>query len=251
MISIYRFAYQIGFMLFILSIQGLNAQADKTKELDNRHLVIKRYHVLTQEFIDLSNAQAKKDSLAMKDATWKDLEGNSVLNMPGPPLPPPAVYPGTKPYVKKLSFHFLVMPKHLIRFAVSNDFEPDSTVTSGISKISKISRDSLVLTEFNYAYFNQSSRKLITDFESSYDIQEIDKTDRKTILGFDCYKIVLHHNFTNQMMELYATEEIKLAYHPVFQEREYLKDFFPLYIRQYNEGSKNLKYTEYKFYEYR
>ena len=37
--------------------------------------------------IDFSKAQEEKDSLAMKDAKWEDLNGNVMPDMPGPPLP--------------------------------------------------------------------------------------------------------------------------------------------------------------------
>ncbi len=203
------------------------------------HFVIKVHSVSTQKFSD--NIETIDSNTERK---W---DGNASSLIPPPPPPPvPAVFD-----TKSRAIHFIIMPKHYTKYAVENDFENDSTTTNGVSEIQKIDRENLKVTRFIPLRFEtyEGHKKTYSDF-TKYKLLEENKKIRKNIAGYDCFQIILDNIQNNMMVEMYVTEQINLNYHPIFNYREILTNYYPLYIKIYNKDFPNDSFDEYKFFKY-
>lgn len=78
----------------------------------------------------------------------------------------------------------------------------------------------------------------------------IDVSDRKIILGFDCFKAIVKqtrvfHNETDvKIFELYVTDEILLPAHAVAMWWNFVIPYCPIEIIEYEEGKKNQFYSK-------
>ena len=63
----------------------------------------------------------------------------------------------------------------------------------------------------------------------------------KKIKGIQCYKVIIDRfgkkseSVINYTYEIYATNKIRETYHPIFGKKEFLKEFYPLYIKRTGE----------------
>lgn len=136
---------------------------------------------------------------------------------------------------------FRSFPNSDIHILINNDtiWRYETTKDKRILEYLRIDNKNGVLT-----YVNPENRsKVFRDFNLFnnniiYTIQE-NTNDRKSILGFDCYKATLSYtdntmedNFKGligkQITEMYVTKDIDLPLHIIFYTSEYLPGFFPL-----------------------
>ena len=79
---------------------------------------------------------------------------------------------------------------------------------------------------------------------------EIDKNDKKYILGYDCIKVIVKQirfssGYTDiQIFELYVTDKIKLPAHVITGWWDMVIDLCPLEIIDYKEGNKKQTYSK-------
>ena len=79
---------------------------------------------------------------------------------------------------------------------------------------------------------------------------EIDKAERKVILGFNCFKSVVkqkrifHEKTDIKIFELYVTDEILLPAHAVSMWWDSVIPYCPLEIIEYDEGKKHQFYCK-------
>lgn len=119
-----------------------------------------------------------------------------------------------------------------------------------------INRDSLTLLNSSILLddvFNRPPQPIKYISSERLPIVSTHKEIRKKINGIDCYKVVLkdlHYRY-GDMVEMYVTEDIKLEYHPQINVKDYLDQFFPLYVKFYNQKMPEDCYSEftYSFYE--
>ena len=85
--------------------------------------------------------------------------------------------------------------------------------------------------------------------DSLYSIEKFNE-DRKTIKGFNCYKIVITKKekdrfvaLGNTIYECYVTDQIKLPFHAVHNIGLFLPNMFPLYIHSSSEKFKGMSET--------
>lgn len=78
------------------------------------------------------------------------------------------------------------------------------------------------------------------------------KDETKTINGYKCYKVVYRFiepenflNFLANTREIWVTETIKCKYHPLINDVEILKKYYPLEIVEYTDELKGML-TSYK-----
>lgn len=149
--------------------------------------------------------------------------------------------PSVLVYKKEYKIHFLVKPKLFIQYKVdcNNNWE--------ITDILKVDRKTLYGTNFNTLSFklreNQLDFKRLT--KNEFEIIEYFKNDKKTICGFECFKIKVKTK--RRVIEMYVTENIELNYNPAFPNQHLLKKFYPLYVKEYLEKYPNDVYKEYIF----
>ena len=104
----------------------------------------------------------------------------------------------------------------------------------------RVDKDSLIGNRIQLQDLSSSPLKIRWFNESDYEVVKTDKLDRKTIHGFDCYKVIIKYKKRPFKWVLYVTEDFKLNYHPIFKHKSLLKEFFPLELNYrhlvYKEG---------------
>jgi hypothetical protein len=143
--------------------------------------------------------------------------------------------------------YFRINPTEYIEFEIIS--KNDSIISEkNISNISMISRDSLLMTIFQidkFKTYDYKFQKPYRDF-SSFKLAKIDKENIKEIGGFSCYEVVLESE--NRKFKMFVTDEIKLNYHPVINDINILKNYYPLYIKVTDKNyPEDVKFTEYRF----
>lgn len=227
-------------LIFILLL-NLTMFGQKKEEFKDvyGHFVIKLHSVSTQK---ISDALKAEDSIIEKK--WN---GNVPPLTPAPPHLPESVAFD----IQNSAIHLIIMPEHYTQYTIQNDFESDTTATYGVLDVIKINRENLNVTKFVPLRFEiyKSHPKTYSDF-SSYNLIKENREIKRKIAGYDCFQIILNNVKNKMMVEMYVTEEINLNYHPIFNYREILSNYYPLYVKIYDEDFPNDSYDEYKFYKY-
>lgn len=104
--------------------------------------------------------------------------------------------------------------------------------------------------QMKYSSIDWNSKRINNDtWKVSYSY-EIDKTDRKMILGFDCFKSIVkqkrifHEETDIKIFELYVTDEIILPAHAILMWWDLVIPYCALEIIEYDEGKKQQSYIE-------
>ena len=215
------------FLTFVL-IYNVTSQTTESYEKNIGEFIIKVTDEVTQDYADID--ESRTDSIWNKTNPKFD---NSDFVVPKTP--------SVLVYKKEYKIHFLVKPKQYIQHKV------DCNNNGEISNILKVDRKTLYGTNFNLYSFRLKENQL--DFkrhtENEFEIVEYFKNDKKTICGFECYKIKVKTK--RRIIEMYVTENIELNYNPAFPNQHLLKKFYPLYVKEYLENYPNDVYKEYIF----
>lgn len=92
-------------------------------------------------------------------------------------------------------------------------------------------------------FYNESRTKLqksldLANTGNKYEIR-VDKNDRKTIAGFDCYKVYITESYPDDASkdhhEMYVTDAIDLPLFAAFNISTTLESGFPLELKSYND----------------
>ncbi|MDH7444520.1 hypothetical protein [Aquimarina sp. 2201CG14-23] len=105
-------------------------------------------------------------------------------------------------------------------------------------------KDSIVLSEKKISK-NSFKNRLKWLIINSKEIKE----DRKTIEGFDCYKVYIQQaeadsdmplTFSFTILEMYVTEEIQSEVHPIIDNKDILSMYYPLEIKKVQQITKGV-----------
>lgn len=117
--------------------------------------------------------------------------------------------------------------------------------TTMIGDFQMVLKDRGVLYFYNKdRTFNYNRHDLFAD-SAKYKVLE-NKNDRKTIMGFDCFKLrlIMEHDESmpgSTIYEMYVTDKIKLPVHAVLNIGILIPDLFPLEIRIREENLNGLE----------
>lgn len=202
------------------------------------HFVIKMNHVVTQKYADMLIERE-----ANNDKRW-----SVNTSGPLPPSPPPPAV-----FNRKKSIHFSIQPGYFTHYTITDEFDSDSTITDGISKIRRIDRVNNKQVTFEPLWFEMSGEyDIVYKDDNSFQLIEENKDKKRQICNFECYQIILRNiNNPNYVIEMYVTEKVDVEYHPIFNSKKYLAKYYPLYIKYYDPNFPNDNYEEYKFYKYK
>lgn len=232
-------------IIFFLNLKLFGQKKEEFKEIYG-HFLIKKHSVQTQKYAD-----SVDNSITTIDAKW---EVAVPLGSPMPPTPPPPPpLPKTAVFDRKdFIFHFIIMPKYYTQYTIPNEFKNDSILSYGIRDVIRIERENLNRTEFSPWRFEiyEGNPKNYGDFKRYYKFIAENKNVKKIIEGYNCFQVILKNIKTKRMVELFVTDEINLNYHPNFNYKEILENYYPLYLKIYHKDFPNDCYEEYKFYKY-
>ncbi len=114
---------------------------------------------------------------------------------------------------------------------------------------------------------NKTRSEIKDEYDEYVEIEENDiikltefRNETRVINGFNCFKVVYSYKASNKefdfftnaisnIREIWVTQDIKCNYHPVINEIEILKKYYPLEIVEYSEELKGQK-TTYKLESY-
>jgi hypothetical protein len=114
---------------------------------------------------------------------------------------------------------------------------------------------------------NKTRLEIKDEYDEYVEIEENDiikltefRNETRVINGFNCFKVVYSYKASNKefdfftnaisnIREIWVTQDIKCNYHPVINEIEILKKYYPLEIVEYSEELKGQK-TTYKLESY-
>ena len=163
---------------------------------------------------------------------------------PPPVPPPPSVFD------LRSNIHFIIRENSFIHYSIPNEFVNDSLVARGIYNIYKVDRKSLTIDEFSPNFFRLMEDTKPLFYRDQYlEIAEENYDNRKNILGYDCFQVILKEN-TGYLTELYVTEDLILEFHPVVNAKIILSKYYPLYIRRFDPRFPTDNYREYKFIKF-
>ena len=223
-------------ILFIMiSTCLLHGQGDEKQKEISGHFIFKEHWVISQKY---SNTMGKRES-----------ESLSALRKSIPNIPTP---PSVAVFDRNKSIHFLISSDKFIYYAIPDEFENDSTVSFGVSGIFKIDRETKKMTRFspwNFELFD--GYKIPYQEDDRFELLEENKTNKREIDKFICFQVLLKDTNTNLLVEMYVTEEINLDFHPVFNVKKYLDNYYPLYIKSYDPEFPEDYYKERTFFRYK
>ncbi|WP_435578062.1 hypothetical protein [Gilvibacter sp.] len=118
-----------------------------------------------------------------------------------------------------------------------------------ISSMKQVQKDSLKKREFRPVTFQLTSYKSFSNKDNfPYRIIETDENRTKTVDGFNCFYVKMESiKFPGRFIDMYVTNQIKLAYHPLISSSKIISQFYPLYMKIYNGEFPNDDYKEYTF----
>ncbi|SKB77837.1 hypothetical protein [Maribacter arcticus] len=218
-------------LIILISTQYGTSQTKESYEKNFGNFVIKVTDEVTQNYADLLDSRT--DSIWSKSTPKFD---NSDFEIP---KPPPVLV-----YREEYKIHFFVKPKFYTQYTTKCDNGRE------IYHILKVDRETLLGTNFSPYFFELMENQW--DFnrhtEDEFEILEYIKKDKKTICGFECYKVKIQtKGVAKRIIEMYVTEQIDLNYNPSFTNPHLLNKFYPLYIKEYLENYPNDVYKEYVF----
>lgn len=217
---LFCFSFFLCFTLLSVSSQEKETFKDKYQ-----HFLIKVTDVQTQKFADRNNGKEKAEK-----PSWV------------PELPPDAVFE------REYEIKFLIKPEDYFQHTIRIIDDEESLSRVQLVNVLKVNRESLIGAIFSPFSFSISEKR---DFnrhkKDEYQIIEIDKDATKEICEFDCYKVIAKKR--SRMVEMYVTESIDLNYNPAFTNPHLLKQFYPLYVKEYLDAYPNDVYKEYVFYK--
>jgi len=235
-------------LLIILSLmmnKSFCQEQSFTKE--TRKFIIEERRLTSQIFADAFNG--KNDSLPIRQ--WTSVEtGKTDSLLPSPPPPLPIAASDFKRFK-----YFTVKPDYYIEYNISNQCDTTHLVYgsnrirfSQPQKIKKINRNDLSVESFDIANFKINKDNLPKTELCDYVVEKEDKSSKRVISGYNCYKITLKNsNKPNYVTELFVTKSIRLNYHPIINCEQFLSDYYPLYIKTYHVDYPNEKFIEYTF----
>lgn len=172
------------------------------------------------------------------------------------PVPPPPPPPDNHD-LWVASLHFVVHKDFYVVYTNINDFAIDSVASKGTIEIFNVDRDSLYFTSFIPNAYKAGMEGKV-DFRKSEDfkLEKINRSDRKTIAGHDCFYVRYTSTstfFPSRYYEMYVTEDLKYNYHPIgiIRSRDLLFKFFPLYIKTGTKQGNTESFEEYIFFKRR
>lgn len=218
-------------LIILIFTQNGTSQTKESYDKTFGNFVIKVTDEVTQSYADL--VDLKTDSIWSKSTPKFD---NLDFDIP---KPPPVLV-----YRKEYKIHFFVKPNLYTQYTANCDNGRE------IYNILKVDRETLLGTNFEPYFFELRENRW--DFnkhtEDEFEILEYFKDDRKTICGFECYKIKIQtKGVAKRTIEMYVTEQIELNYNPAFTNLHLLNKFYPLYIKEYLENYPNDVYKEFVF----
>ena|SRR5690606_532343 len=162
---------------------------------------------------------------------------NSLIEMQSQlfePLFIEQVYSTNKSYNYKFQ-DSLIISYEEIDNKISGDYTIIYRESSQYNMLSKIDSTTFYLEKQSYPY--RSENEIVNFME--------EKTNRKTIGGYDCFKVILKvkEEMTEmdiefqqifqgsfKILEMYVTEDIKCSYHPIIKFSNVLEKYYPLEI---------------------
>lgn len=221
----------------IVASSLLQAQESAKQKEITGHFIIKESWVISPRYADSISQRKSKDQRYIN---------KSKPNILTPTAPSIAVFD------RKKSTHFLISPEKFIYYTIPDEFENDSLVLIGISSIYKIDRNTEKITSFSPLSFEQMGDYQVT-YKSDDRFQLVKENQNKTkqIAEFNCYQVLLKDTNTNRTVEMYVTDEIRLEFHPIFNVKKYLAQYYPLNIKIYDPEFPQDNYKEYTFYRYK
>ena len=218
------------FFGYLLNIQSQN-NSFKKKGIT---FIIKSQHYFNKSLADSLNSNREKiriKSLNPGDSTKVFFEETPLIGS----------------YNEENLKYFRINPNEYIIFLIKRI--NDSIINrKNFSSIIKISRDSLIKSYFNLNQykiqslgFKEKYRNIISSYQIKHQINE----ERRSIAGFDCFKLVFENK--NKIITMYVTDKISLNYHPIFNDLNVLKKYYPLYIKIVNKKYPKRVFDEYIF----
>lgn len=152
-------------------------------------------------------------------------------------------------YDRRSIKYFRVNPKNYIYFTVRN--LKDSLINeNNLTNITKIDRDSLNIDVFNIKNFkilDLNFKERYKDYGKNFKLIKTNLNNKKVIAGFNCYEVLFESE--TRILQMFVTEDIKLNYHPEINDKEILKNYYPLYIKMMKKKYPKRSYTESVFYK--
>jgi len=217
--------------LGLIHLEGFSQEKENYKD-EFGYFVIKVTDEVTQKHADNVDSE-------FNTGVWSvpGIDGGSLL-IPVPKPPPILVYK------KEYNIHFFIKPDHYSHYTIQcgNNRE--------VSRILKVDRETLIASSFNPFSFEISENRgyYKRHAEEEFTIVEINKNDQKKICGFNCFKLILKiKRSPERIFEMYVTTEIDLNYNPAFANPYLLKEYYPLYIKEYLERYPDDVYKEFVF----
>ncbi len=248
------------FVLMCLLNSNLNysQQIESLKEdfkSKSSTFLIKTRNLSTQKYADYADSLNKNQVIL-----WQPTDSilPDILLPPPPPPPPLSVHDERYYTILKIT------PQSIVSFSLfKQELLNDTILVPEITSYKKIDRkDTTVVYFFPLKFETTEQVKLIYDdvyeeslkseFHKGYSIKEIDKNNRKNFAGYDCYFVLFQsNNFPDTIVETYVSDEISIEYHPFFNQKKYLMDFYPLYLKKIiDQKFPDDSFIEITFFEY-
>ena len=198
---------------------------------------IHKHKYFEKELSDSLSFEANKPKKRGKSITKKDSASITI-----------SIQPLRFAYFDKRSIeYFRVNPKEYISFSVNN--LKDSVFNEdNFSNIIKVSRDSLMTTVFriyDFKTIDYRFKKRYKDYSRNYVLKKVNLENRKKIMGFSCYEVILESDY--KILKMFVTDEIMLNYHPVINDIKILQKYYPLHIIFMDKKFPKRNFTEFRF----
>jgi hypothetical protein len=223
-------------LITLLNIYDLNSQKQSFSE-KGITFFIKSHYYFNKELADSLNNKFQNDlklfSIKTKDSSTSTMKNTLEI----------------ADYDRRSIKYFRINPKSYIYFTIRN--LKDSIMNeNNFTNITKIDRDSLTLDIFNirdYKHLNLNYRERYKDYGKNFKLVKTNFNYKKVIAGFNCYEVIFESEV--RILQMFVTEDIKLNYHPEINDKEILKNYYPLYIKMMRKKYPKRNYTESVFYK--
>lgn len=200
----------------------------ETTKITDRKLFGESLKILKEELI-----KSLKESVSEEDNDGREQEIEQMIEQSSDMMESMLF-----PEKSSQTYHHKFDKSKIISFVSSNnkvlgDYEIIDTNKATSSILAK--KDSVtIFGEKSYPYSTHVIIKITED-----------KKDRKTINGYDCYKVTYEYKESNNVeeedflnlindiahkREMWVTDKIKTLFHPVIFEKSILEKYYPLYI---------------------
>jgi hypothetical protein len=223
--------------LFILTLVSCHTAKKSANSVifDEGKIVFENYEESTNE--SKAIIESKLDSVI--DKSIKDSTNNYGA----------AEMPSFKNFALEQMFNF---PKTQLIIDVEKDtiWRYKKENEEPVGEIEKLIKHNGLLSYYSLRDKSKESAKSIDLFKLKVNYKiEIDKKQRKKILGYDCYKVIivskeenkLNNDFGNSIYEMYVSDKINLPTHALYNFAKLLPNCFPLELTITSSNIKGLK----------